>query len=256
VFYLSKLAGIFLDPGNYVMPAMITAVILLGRRPRVNRWLLWFFRLGVLGCTLVWLTPLPDVLTEKLEKMIPNPALPAHADGIIVLGGWQDMDQVRKHGGIQMNGSAERFFGALALAHRYPAARLVFTGGSAHPLYPNESEAAMTEAALRALNFPMERAVFERKARDTYENAVYSRDLVQPKPSETWILLTNASHIPRAMACFRRVGWTVIPHGVDFQTHGRPWFSFFTFIPQMDKTTWALHEWFGLLGYWLAGRLA
>jgi uncharacterized SAM-binding protein YcdF (DUF218 family) len=59
---------------------------------------------------------------------------------------------------------------------------------------------------------------FEANSRDTWENAVFTRDLVKPKPGETWLLVTSAWHMPRSVGIFRRLGFDVIPYPVAYRT--------------------------------------
>jgi uncharacterized SAM-binding protein YcdF (DUF218 family) len=55
------------------------------------------------------------------------------------------------------------------------------------------------------------RLLLEREARSTWENAVYAKQLAQPRPGERWLLVTSAAHMPRAIAVFRKVGFAVEP---------------------------------------------
>ena len=48
------------------------------------------------------------------------------------------------------------------------------------------------------------RRCWKTRSRNTVENAVFTKALVQPKPGERWLLVTSAQHMPRAIGCFRR----------------------------------------------------
>ncbi len=71
-----------------------------------------------------------------------------------------------------------------------------------------------------ALGVPDDRMSFEDRSRDTWENAVFTKELVQPKPGERWLLVTSATHMPRSVGIFRKIGFDVIPYPVDYQTGG------------------------------------
>ena len=73
-------------------------------------------------------------------------------------------------------------------------------------------------------------------------------------PAQAWLLLTSASHMPRALATFRKAGWNVTPYPVDFRagTH-TPWTQY-SLAEGAKKWHLALHELAGLLAYRLAGR--
>ena len=92
------------------------------------------------------------------------------------------------------------------LAKRYPGAKLVFTGGSGAIEQGVSNEAEYARILLEQLGLPPDRVVFETTSRTTWENAVNTYALVKPQPSESWILLTSASHMPRAVGVFRKLG--------------------------------------------------
>ena len=66
------------------------------------------------------------------------------------------------------------------------------------------------------------RVIYEDRSRNTTENAEFSRDIARPRPEETWLLITSAFHMPRAVGCFRRVGWNVVPFGGLYDRWGLP----------------------------------
>ena len=47
------------------------------------------------------------------------------------------------------------------------------------------------------------RVIYEDRSRNTFENAVYTYDLVKPAPGEKWILITSAYHMARSVGVFR-----------------------------------------------------
>ncbi len=77
-----------------------------------------------------------------------------------------------------------------------------------------------------------------------------------PKPSERWLLVTSAYHLPRALGAFHQVGFAVEPYPVDWRTRGsedalRP---FASVGEGLRRTDTAVREWVGLLVYWLSGQ--
>jgi uncharacterized SAM-binding protein YcdF (DUF218 family) len=95
----------------------------------------------------------------------------------------------------------------------------------------------------------------EQTSRNTYENAVFSADLLHPDPSQKWLLVTSAWHMPRAMGCFRKAGWNVYAAPTGYFTPGDFSLRFHPdFIEQMSRLTIALHEYVGLAAYYMMGR--
>ena len=87
----------------------------------------------------------------------------------------------------------------------------MFTGGSAALLTTSSPSPLAMGRLLEALGVARERITLESRSRDTYENAVFTKRLVNPAPGQRWLLVTSGWHMPRAMGCFRKAGFAVEP---------------------------------------------
>ena len=244
-FVIPKLAGLLLRPS---MALLLCALLGLALRRPALAWI------GVAGLLAIVLLPLDQFAARPLEDREPRPPLPARVDGVIVLGGALEQDIYADRGIPSLNGAAERMTELVALARRYPQARLVFTGGSGHLLPDAATEADDARALFTALGVPPQRMTYESASRTTWDNAVFARRLAQPAPGQVWLLVTSAMHMPRALGAFRAAGWDVLPWPVAYKTRGRGlrWEeSPGQRIALLDA---ALHEWLGLLAYRLQGR--
>src|SRR5262249_25973225 len=124
-------------------------------------------------------------------------------------------------GRVSLSAAGQRLLEAAELARRYPDARVAVVGGTGRLFGAELPEAAAMARFLGDRGVDPSRITSESRSRSTYRNAVFARDLVKPKPSESWILVTSAVHMPRAVGCFRAVRWTVTPDPVDYRTTGR-----------------------------------
>ncbi|MEC9367206.1 MAG: YdcF family protein, partial [Pseudomonadota bacterium] len=209
-FYVAKIGWFLAQPSSAIGLVLLAGCVLL--------WTAWARagrRLVVLSAVLfllLGLSPLGHALLLPLEERFPRPDLKdSPVDGIIMLGGGLDMLVTLARGAPATNEAGERYIETLMLARRFPAARVVFTGGASTILYDEKSEAAGARPLLEAMGVELSRLVMEPASRDTYENAVFTRKLLQPAPGSRWLLVTSASHMPRAMGCFRKAGFEVLP---------------------------------------------
>jgi uncharacterized SAM-binding protein YcdF (DUF218 family) len=94
------------------------------------------------------------------------------------------------------------------------------------------------------------------QSRTTSEDALYSAALLKPKPTERWLLVTAAMHMPRAVGCFRIAGFQVEPYPVEFLSCGRsdPFALFATGSLGLVQFDRAAKEWIGLIAYRLMGK--
>jgi uncharacterized SAM-binding protein YcdF (DUF218 family) len=203
------------------------------------------------------LTPIGVVLLRPLEDRFPQPSLnmPEPA-GIIVLGGAVDTVRSEARGQIYLDADAARMTTGVGLARRYPKARLVYSGGSGGFPHEGPAEAISAQKLWLSLGVPAGQMMFEAKSRNTWENAVFTRDLVKPKPGEIWLLVTSAWHMPRSVGIFRRVGFPVVPYPVAYRTFGDER-DFEMSQPTLDKLSMlelGVREYIGLLAYRLTGK--
>jgi uncharacterized SAM-binding protein YcdF (DUF218 family) len=253
LFVASKLLWGLLRPNTLALALSLVGLALVWRGRRWGRWPLL---LGLGWFAAVFALPVSTVLILPLESRFERPAsLPGPVTGIVVLGGAVESELTQAHGIPALNGAAERMTETVALARRHPEARVVFTGGSAAVIPGGPSEADTARRLFADLGMPAERLTFEQDSRNTHENAVLTHRLVAPKPGEVWLLVTSASHMPRAMGCFRVAGWQVQPWPVNYTTGRDPglWWNW-PFPSRLNQSEWGLREWIGLVAYRLMGR--
>jgi uncharacterized SAM-binding protein YcdF (DUF218 family) len=253
LFVLSKLLWMALRPGTL---ALLLALVGLAAVWRGRRWGRWPILAGLGFYVALLALPMHIWVQMPLEDRFPRPAeAPARVDGIVVLGGAVEQDLTEARGIPALNGAAERMTEPVALMRRYPEARLVFTGGQGALLHGGLTEADVARRLWEGMGVPAGRMAFETEARNTHENAVLSRALAGPRPGETWLLITSASHMPRSVGVFRRAGWEVVPWPVNYRT-GRGFHIWYnaSFPVRMGEFEWGLREWVGMAAYRLMGR--
>lgn len=209
-FVLSKTLGTMLLPTNFLIGLGVIAAVLLA-----TRWARWGRRLFVLVIVLLAVcafSPLGNYLLYPLESRFPKwDASEGAPDGIVVLGGPVDADMSVIHNTPITRSAADRLIAAAALARRYPNARVLFTGGSANLISNDAKEGDFASDILTSLGVAKDRLIIERLSRNTYENAIFSKQLVAPKPGERWLLVTSAYHMPRSVGLFRKAGFRSSP---------------------------------------------
>ena len=255
-FVASKLVGALLRPDTWIVLAL--ALIVLAVFYDRRRLTLWVGSITLALLVALAIFPLGDLLLQPIERTYPAEPSLGQVDGIIVLGGGEDARASAFWGQMQLNEGGERYTAALALARRFPQARVLFTGGSGalRDLAGNQAlEAEMAERFFREQGIARERLLLEGQSRNTAENARLSRELAAPAPDETWVLVTSAFHMPRALRSFEAAGWTgLVPWPVDYRTSafadGMGW----NLTRNLQVLNTAIREQVGQIAYRLSGR--
>jgi len=254
-FVLSKVLGFFTVPSNAIAVLCTLGIVLL-----LTRWRRAATRLLALGVFLLLLlgySPAGNVLLLMLSERFPAWQFDGREpDGIIVLGGPIDSEVSAARNALETDSSAERLIAMLELARRFPKARIVFSGGSGNLITNSVAEAPLAGQLLSRFGVAPDRIVLEDKSRTTEENAVFTRQLVTPKPGERWLLVTSAFHMPRSIGAFRRAGFAIEAYPVDWRTRG--WVDAMTPFDKLSaglaRADVAVHEWTGLIAYRISGR--
>jgi uncharacterized SAM-binding protein YcdF (DUF218 family) len=250
-FVFSKALAFILTPSNSVVLIGLLGLALGLLRWSKSGWSL--LTIAILGVALAGWSPLGPVLLMTLEDRFPKQEAPAAIAGIVMFGGTVDIHITQARGSDAWNDQAERITTVAELATKFPAARIILSGGSGHPNAISESSIA--RQALVAMGIPEGRMELETRSRNTCENASESANTAQPKAGEVWLLVTSASHMPRAVACFRAANFPILPFPVDYHTRGsedllRIQDSVVDGLALIDL---AAHEWVGLITYRAAG---
>ena len=200
---------------------------------------------------LLFFLPLGPSLLRPLEQAVPQPELPEKIDGFIVLGGVFNATLTAAYKKPQLGEDAERVTEMIALARQYPRAKVIFSGGFGLLRGEVMPEAEVLRAFLEGQGVTTSTLILEDKSRNTHENAIYSKERAQPREAESWVLITSAFHMPRAYGAFRKAGWQVIPYPVSYRV--KPQFGWEE--SGYHYAELAIHEWVGLVAYWLSGRM-
>jgi uncharacterized SAM-binding protein YcdF (DUF218 family) len=118
---------------------------------------------------------------------------------------------------------------------------------------------------VEAMGVPESAIVQEPQALNTYQNAVYTHQILEDRNIDRVLLVTSAIHMPRSLMVFRKQGINAIPAPTDFLIAKPPsdrpttWQSvLLNLIPEagrLEMFTRALKEYIGIAVYWLRGWL-
>lgn len=254
-YVFSKLLWFFALPSNIVLILVVAGALLLEtRRHKTGRRLVG---LGAVFLVVIGLTPLSAWLLLPLEGRFPRwkeDGKPIAA--IVVLGGPVEVRSSETHGTLELGDSAERIIAMADLARRYPELPVVFTGGAGSPVDGDRAEADYVAPHLGALGLAPDRVRFERRSRNTVENARFVKPMLDLKPGDRVLLVTSAFHMPRAVGLFRAEHYDVVPHPVDFRIADgsdlwRPALLASSGLSRMDL---AAREWIGLVAARVFGQ--
>jgi uncharacterized SAM-binding protein YcdF (DUF218 family) len=260
MFALKKLISAGLQPCSVLLILVVAGLVLLHftKKHRAGKILLL---VGVVGWFLSTAGLMANALVRPLESayppLLPTASLPLTtlSDGssvpnwIVVLGGGNSEDPSLAPLQRLAEGSVARLTEALRLKRLFPDAKLLLSGGKEH-------SRLLADAAL-SLGIPQNQVVRLPSVRDTADEAQAVRALLGP---ERIVLVTSATHMPRAMALFHKEGLNPVPAPTDFNGGRRPWslLQLLDLIPNANAgmlTEKALHEYLGLVWAKLRGHV-
>jgi len=247
MFTLKKLITPFIiPPGLFVLILLVGAIVLQRRRKRAAG------LFCMLMAAMIWVfatVPMADLVVAGLEERSTIPSQP-QGDVIIMLGGGM-YPGVRDMSGIGAPGfgTMERLVTAARL-HRRLGVPIIVSGGT---VFKNGGNIAEVGARfLMDLGIPAEMILSEDSSRDTYENAIYSKELCRLRSFKHPLLVTSAMHMPRALFCFEKAGLRVTPYPCGLTLwEERPshWSDYLPTAANLEITAAGLHERLGMLYY-------
>lgn len=229
-------------------------------------WWLFSLRIGkslvLSGCVLLLVLgvfPTGPLLLTWLERHYPPIEIPQNLDGIVVLGGAFNAHATQRTGQLSANEDIGRMFCALDVMQSNPKAKVVFTGGSGDLLNQSAKEGAAVRHFMAYQKPFGNELIYEEQSRNTYENAIFSKSLIEPKPEERWLLVTSAYHMPRSASIFAQAQWNVIAYPCARRTSGSysaPFKRLPSVTDNFASLNIALKEVIGNAAYVLTGKSA
>lgn len=206
LFTLKKVLGGMLLPLPLLLLLIALGIALL--------WFSRFQRTGKLCVSLGWLLllllslqPVADSLLKPIEDKYPTWRDEKRVQYVVVLGGGYTWNPSWAPSSNLINNSLPRLTEGIRLWYENPGSKLIFTGAAAktNPVSTAEAGARVAES----LGIPRSEIIVLDKPKDTEEEAAVVKEAIGDAP---FLLVTSASHLPRAMIFFRRAGLTPCPH--------------------------------------------
>lgn len=264
LFGAYKLAKYVLYPVSwlFVLLGLLTLLTIPPPSPLRIRWI----RMLAAACfLLLYLIASPMVaacLTGFLEARHPvfDQTSPQQFDAIVVLAGGTYVHGTLRPADELNDYSRHRIACGADLFSQGFAPKLVLSGGDASVFGSGPTESLEMKRWAHKLGVPDEAMIIEDRSRTTYENAVETKRLLG---DASVLLITSASHLPRAVALFHKQGLRVTPYPCGFYVKDRPqdvWSDLtpFDLIPEVEalkRTTNAIDEYAGIVVYWMVGKL-
>lgn len=244
--YLTRVFELFfLPPGLFIFLLFLTLILVKNIR-RIKR-------LIFLQIVLIYLLTIPVTSHYLYMYLETTPALTIKqikqnkAEVIIVLAGGIK-PYIREYHGSDVGYFTQLRLRYAAWLQKQTQLPVLVTGG----VEKNEvTEAELMKKVLQQeynIDAPI---LIENKSQNTYENALFSREILQQHSFNQAYLVTNAFHMPRAMKVFQQQHVDVIPAPMNFN-HNSMDYLFGDFLPN-SKSMWlnylALHEIIGSIWY-------
>jgi uncharacterized SAM-binding protein YcdF (DUF218 family) len=176
---------------------------------------LWHPRFGIsvalVSTSLLYLSSLPVIAARMLEDVEVRPAEKpdfSAAQAIVVLGGGIHRGDGDKIPDTLGTWSLERLDFA---AHAYHQLKLKVAVTGGRPVGAHAAEGPLMKAVLEG-DFSVPVTWVEGQSRNTFENALYTKKMLQADNVMTVVLVTHAWHMRRALWSFERVGLHAIAY--------------------------------------------
>ena len=258
--FLSKLLPLFVYPLGLSCLLLIVGLFMGYKRSR-RTWIP--ITLALLILLIASNVRVSNSLITSLERQYLPLSNPPQAEAIVVLGGATRNNEPPR---IipDMSDRGDRMLYAVKLYKDGVAPLIILTGGRIQWFKGEASEAESMANLMEIMGVPRKAMILESRALNTRENAVYTQEILERRNINQILLVTSATHMPRSMAIFKKLGIKAIAAPTDFLVSDRNLIestftlesrilSFFPDTANLDLTTQAIKEYIGMFIYRLRG---
>ena len=166
--------------------------------------------------------------------------------GVVLGGGFVAFDESLPDR-IIFNESANRLTESLELFYSQKIKNLIISGGAGGIGREKNIEAVHVRSFLREIQFPDSALIIESASKNTYENGVFVKQILDSlKYNGTILLITSAVHMPRAMAVFKNQGINAMAYPADYEQKSK-----LEYIDYIVPGTHNLYEWQLIFKEWV-----
>ncbi|MBN2477625.1 MAG: YdcF family protein [Pirellulales bacterium] len=249
----------WLQPFPLLGLLLVLGLVNLWRKRELSRRRLLLVTIPLVGLVVLFMPASGYLAQGTLEWLYPPQDAPAEGfQAIVVLAGYvRPPDDVLPQAELG-HSTLDRCLHAARVYARSGPCPIVVTGGKVDPHTPGPPAAHTMRDFLLTQGVAPSDLLVEDRSRTTYENATETKKLLAERGIDRIVLVTTATHMFRADRCFRVQGFEVTPSGCTYESTHFDW-SVFSFLPHpsaADKVQQAVHEWLGILWYWLHGRVS
>jgi uncharacterized SAM-binding protein YcdF (DUF218 family) len=247
-----------LEPFTFLTFCLAAALIWAWRRQKPRSRPLKVMAV-LLSCLILASTPVAGYLSMwTLEAGYPpHDEIPNPEDTLVVLSAGLILEN-EETGQVHLDyASGQRCRNAIRLYKKAGRCRMILSGGKVNWDRPGPTLAEAMRQFAEEMGVRPEDIQLEDKSSNTFQNAVYSKKLLEKFPNGRVWLVTSASHMHRSVRCFQKQGISVLPAPCCHEAG--PWqVEASDFLPSsggMQQFTRAVHEWQGRVWYSLRGKI-
>jgi len=238
-FYLKKFISFFLEPLGLILTLLLVGLFYLytKRETRAK----FFLLLSLFLFILCAYPPFSNYLVKGLEHQYHKYNYKEKVEYIHVLGSGHNTDYAQPISSQISDAGVKRVLEGVIIHKNIPNSKIIFTG------YKGKTEvsnAVMNAKLAVALGVSKTDLIINPLPKDTKEEALFTKTIVGNK---AFVLVTSASHMPRAMILFRSLGMHPIAAPTNFYAKETQSYFQLPDISSFYRTTIALHEYVGML---------
>lgn len=263
MFVFVKLIKPFFLPPTLIALGILVSIIFLwrGRQRWAQRLLIiifvFYYALSI--------QPVSNLLVWSLEKDFIRGDLnlvdAKDMGAIVILAGGASKKDDRIPFAELSGASWKRLWRGIELYKKFDGQiPIIYSGGSGDPFDPISEEAELSKDYAKVIGIPEAKFLIDSVSRDTYESGVEIKRLLDKQffgSERRIILVTSAYHMPRAVAVMNGLNISVVACPADFLSIR--WrltpLSFFPSVSSLSSSVVSIHEWVGIIGYKILGRL-
>ena len=238
-FLLKKFISFFVEPFGFGLALFIIGIFFVFIQKESRAKLFLFSSLFVFS--LFSYPPFANFLVQNLENQYPKYDYKQKVKYIHVLGNGHTTDKTQPLSSQISDAGVKRVLEGVIIHKHTPHSKLIFTGFKGKT---DTSTAEMNARLAIALGVHKKDIIISEYPTDTKEEAIFTKSIVGEKP---FVLVTSATHMPRAMILFESLGMHPIAAPTSFYKYEITTYLRAPNIHAFSTATIAMHEYIGIV---------